>query len=282
MADIREDTIRVLGLRLPVRECGPENAEEAVVFLHGQPGSSRDWQRMLHRVGEFARAVAFDLPGLGKAEKPVDWDYGIGMYGTAVAGALDALRIRRAHLVMHDLGGGAGLMWAAAHPEAFRSAVIMSTGVLIDYQWHWFARLQRAPVIAELMARMTTRRTFKQVMRRLNPNLPDEFINQLWEDNDLSSRRAVMRMYRAAPPTGFERLRDTFRELDRPALVLWGGTDPFVPVEQAYKQLESFPSAQVVVLEQVGHWCWIEDDEGAARHVVPFFKQQFAPQPVTS
>jgi pimeloyl-ACP methyl ester carboxylesterase len=278
-AEVTRRELEVLGLRLPAIEAGPAEAEDAVVFLHGHPGSSRDWDGLLPRVGASGRAVAFDLPGLGKADKPDDWNYTIGMYGTVVAAALGVLGIRRAHLVMHDLGGGAGLLWAAAHPEAFASAVIMDTGVLIDYEWHRLAALQRKPVLGPLLVRLTNERRFRQTLRAAHRGarqLPDWFVDRLWEDYDLRSRRAMMTMYRAAPPGGFERLAPLFRKLDRPALVLWGERDPFVPVEQAHRQRESFPSAEVVVLEGSGHWPFVDNAEEAASHIVPFLEAQLA------
>jgi pimeloyl-ACP methyl ester carboxylesterase len=278
-AEVTRRDLDVLGLRLPAIEAGASDADEAVVFLHGHPGSSLDWEGLLARVGAFGRAVAFDLPGLGKADKPAGWDYTIGMYGTVVAAALGVLGVRRAHLVMHDLGGGAGLLWAAAHPEAFASAVVMGTGVLIDYDWHRLAALQRRPLIGPLMVRLTSERSFRQTLRsahRDSRQLPDWFVDRLWEDYDLRSRRAMMTMYRAAPPDGFERLAPLFRELDRPALVVWGEKDPFVPVEQAHRQRESFPSAEVVVLEGSGHWPFVDNPEEAAAHIVPFLEAQLA------
>ena len=276
-AQLRSRDLDVFGLRMPAIETGPANADEAMVFLHGHPGSSRDWEGLLLRVGEFGRGVAFDLPGLGKADKPDNWSYTIGAYGMVDTAALDRLGIKRAHLVMHDLGGGGGILWAAAHPEAFASAVIMGTGILKNYDWHGWANLMRKPVLGPLLARTTYGRAFRRTLRlqhRRGRALPEWFIDQLWEDYDYKSRRAMVTMYRNAPPGGFERLSPFFRELDRPALVLWGGKDPFVPSEQAHLQRESFPSAEVVVLEESGHWPWIDDPEGATNHIVPFLKRQ--------
>ena len=134
--------------------------------------------------------------------------------------------------------------------------------------------MQRKPLIGEAMVRLTNESRFRRTMRRFSPRLPEWFIDQLWEDYDIRSRRAMMEMYRAAPPTGFERLVPLFRALNRPALVLWGGEDPFVPVEQAYQQERSFPLAEVAVLQDCGHWLWIEDPEGAAARIVPFLQTQ--------
>jgi len=67
---VAASTLSVLGIRARVLQTGPSDAEEAVIFLHGGPGSADDWDDLLPRVGAFARAVAFDLPGFGHADKP--------------------------------------------------------------------------------------------------------------------------------------------------------------------------------------------------------------------
>src|SRR2546421_4758880 len=74
-AMLRRFEIAPMGLRTIVREAGPADSAEAIVFLHGHPGSSRDWEPLLAQAGEIGRALAFDLPGFGEAEKPANWDY---------------------------------------------------------------------------------------------------------------------------------------------------------------------------------------------------------------
>jgi pimeloyl-ACP methyl ester carboxylesterase len=61
----KETSVRVDGISSPLLEAGPREAVEAVVFVHGNPGSIADWTRLVANVGEFARAVAMDMPGFG-------------------------------------------------------------------------------------------------------------------------------------------------------------------------------------------------------------------------
>ncbi|MBV9160567.1 MAG: hypothetical protein JO309_12545 [Pseudonocardiales bacterium] len=42
------------------------------------------------------------------------------------------------------------------------------------------------------------------------------------------------------------------RSLDRPALVVWGARDPYLPVRYAQRQRETFPHAEVIVLADSG------------------------------
>ncbi len=68
MAEVGQRTVVVDGVRSLVRTSGPIGASEAVVFVHGNPGSSEDWLDLLSATGEFARAIAPDMPGYGKAD----------------------------------------------------------------------------------------------------------------------------------------------------------------------------------------------------------------------
>ena len=63
------------------------------------------------------RAVAFDFPGLGLADRPPDFDYSLVRASRAGSGeAIDALELDRCHLVVHDIGGPIGCEWASAIP----------------------------------------------------------------------------------------------------------------------------------------------------------------------
>jgi pimeloyl-ACP methyl ester carboxylesterase len=271
--DLRRSELEVGGIRTPVIESGPAQADEAAVFVHGNPGSSFYWEDLVGQVGEYGRAVAFDLPGFGRAGKPADFDYSVTGYARHLGLALDRLGIRRAHLVLHDFGGPFGLAWAAARPEAFRSATLIDTGVLLGYRWHYLARIWRTPWLGELFQATTTRAGFRLVLKRGNPRgLPTAFIDRLYDEYDRDTRRAVLRLYRATsdPAALASRLAGALRPLDRPVLVIWGKHDPYIDVEQAERQRQVFPQARIVVLEQSGHWPFADDPEGVARHVVPF------------
>lgn len=269
--------LRVEGVHTRVLQAGPSEAEEAVVFLHGSPGSANHWDHLLPRVGEFARAVAFDFPGFGEADKPAAFDYSPAGWAAFAGSTVSELGIRRAHLVMSDIGGN-GLYWAAAHPDALGSAVMINTGALIDYRWHWVARLHRAPLVGALVA-AGSRRGLRRVMgfyNRAPHRLPEEVIERWWREYDWGARRAMLRFYRATPGSADEWVVSALRRMDRPALVLWGAHDRFVPVEQAERQRESFPSSEVVVLKDSGHYPHLDDPGRVAQEVVPFLRRQLA------
>ena len=108
-------------------------AGEPVVCMHGVPASSFLYRKL---VGELAarglRGIAFDLPGLGLAERPADFDYSWTGLGRFALAAVEALGLDRFHLVVHDVGGPIGFELASADPHRIASLTILNTLVEVD------------------------------------------------------------------------------------------------------------------------------------------------------
>jgi pimeloyl-ACP methyl ester carboxylesterase len=243
-ATLTETILTVDGIRSPILQTGSPHAGEAVVFVHGNPGSSQDWARLVERAGGLARAVAWDHPGFGQADKPAGFDYTVDGYAAHLGRCLDALGVAKAHLVGHDFGGPWMLRWAAGHPDRFASATLINTGVLPGYRWHYLARIWRTPILGELFQATSTRAAFRLLLRHGNrPPLPRAFVDRMYGDMDRGTKRAILALYRATDDPGGEPARmlsAALRPLDRPALVVWGRNDPYIPVEQAHRQRQTF------------------------------------------
>src|SRR5262245_29278221 len=95
----------IAGLRCAIHDTRPPEQREAVVFVHGNPGPLDDWEDLAPAIAKFARVIAMDMPGYGRAERPRDFDYTIGGYARYLGAILDHFAIARAHLVLHDFGG---------------------------------------------------------------------------------------------------------------------------------------------------------------------------------
>jgi pimeloyl-ACP methyl ester carboxylesterase len=273
----RARRIAVDGLSSPVIEAGPQDATEAVVFVHGNPGSSTDWTALVDATGELGRPVAVDMPGFGKADKPRDFDYQVSGYADFLQGALTELGVERVHLVIHDFGGPFGLFWGLQHPQAWASVVLINIGIMPGYEWHAMARRWRTPVLGELTQAWIPRAGWRRAMQKANPKgLPAEFVDKMYDDYDHATRRTVLKLYRATPDPGSTavELGAAMAELHKPALVIWGAKDPFVGVEFAERQREFFEVEDVAILQESGHWPFQDDPQRVAQTVLPFLRKQ--------
>jgi len=275
LAPVMRSSVDVGGIRTSYLQAGAPEADEAVVFVHGNPGPSEDWRRLVSRVGILARAVAPDMPGYGESAKPDRFVYTVDGYARHLEEFLDRLGIRRVHLVLHDFGGPWGLEWLAEHPDRCASLVLINIGVMRDYPWHSLARIWRTTGLGEVFMRTTTLPALKLMLRRGNPRgLPLDAVERVYrQTRDVAGRRAVLRLYRATDLAALsEDLHRRLRGLDRPVLVVWGGRDPYVPARWAERQRETFPQARIVLLDDSGHWPMLDNPTGVERPVLAFFR----------
>lgn len=276
---VRQRTLSVAGTQSPAIEAGPVDASEAVVFVHGNPGSHSDWTGLVDAVGELGRAVAFDMPGFGHAKAPAGFGFDVSAYAQFIDAAREQLGIERVHLVLHDFGGPFGLLWGVQHADRWASLVLLNVGVMPGYQWHSMAKRWRTPVLGELTQAWIPRAAWRRIMQGSGPRrLPEQFVEKMYDEYDRETRRTVLKLYRATPDPGktAEELGGAMRELHVPTLVVWGAKDPFIGVEFAERQREFFDVDDVVVLRDSGHWAFQDDPDAVREAVVGFLRTRLS------
>lgn len=268
-------SIRVGPVTTRLLEAGPHQASEAVVFVHGNPGSAGDWATLVSEVGELRRAVAFDLPDFGQTVAGPDFGHTIDEYTEFLDQALVTLGISRVIFVLHDLGGFFGLRWAAAHPDRVAGVVLIDTGILPGYKWHRWARIWQTRGLGGLAQATVTSAMFRRQISSQEPRgLPREFIDEMYENFDRRTKAAVLDLYRDAKSISDDaaRLTPPLAEADLPALVIWGAGDPYLGSEFAERQKEAFPEADVHVLPDSGHWPYIDDPATVSHLLLDFLR----------
>ncbi|MEM6110284.1 alpha/beta fold hydrolase [Mycobacterium sp. 050272] len=120
------------GVRSFALDAGAADAEP-VVCVHGVPASAYLYRKVVAAVARRGlRGIAVDLPGLGFAERPADFDYTWSGLGRWLLAAVDALQLDRFHLLVHDIGGPIGFEVAAAQPGRIRSLTLLNTTVAVE------------------------------------------------------------------------------------------------------------------------------------------------------
>ncbi|MER5704275.1 haloalkane dehalogenase [Micromonospora sp. NPDC002296] len=98
----------------------------AFVFLHGNPGSSRLWRKVLPALDLPARLLAPDLIGMGRSGKP-DLPYRFADHARYLDAWFDRLGLNEVVLVGHDWGGALAFDRAARHPDRVRGVAFLET-----------------------------------------------------------------------------------------------------------------------------------------------------------
>jgi haloalkane dehalogenase len=226
------------GARSFVRE---EGEGEPVVLMHGIPVSSYLYRKVLPRLAERGlRGIAFDLPGLGLAEKREDFDYTWSGLGRWTGAAVDALGIERCHLVLHDIGGPIALEWAVRNRDRVLSLTVLDTLIdLTNFNRVWTMDLAAPPVVGPLWVATIRPPVARWLFylqgiadREATPaHEVDAHIALLHRDRGGRSFRKIVRGFELTEEK--ERLyTDGLREAGWPATILWGEDDPALGADQ--------------------------------------------------
>lgn len=205
--------------------------------------------------------MALDLPGFGRSGKGRAVDATMEGYDAFLERFLAHLGLQRVRMLVHDWGA-VGLLLAQRRPELIERLVVVNAVPLLGgYRWHRTAKGWRTPLLGELSMATTNALTLALLTIESNARpgpMPLSWRRSVLSHLDLGTRRAILRLYRSSPEHKLARSGERLRELDVPALVVWGMRDPYIPSRFARAYAEALPRAELLELEDAGHWPWID------------------------
>jgi pimeloyl-ACP methyl ester carboxylesterase len=265
-APIGERYAEIDGIRVFLRERRGDGIP--TIWVHGNPTDSQDWLPFL--AATEGPAIAPDLPGFGRSERPSRgaFEGSVGAHARLLADAFAELAPDGYRLVVHDWGVVA-LVAALARPEAVRRLVVINAVPLsATYRWHFVARVWRRRGIGEAFARPRSRLLTGQLLRLARAGrrpLPPDYVDRMLEHWDEGMGRAILALYRSADPDVLGAAGEQLGGIRCPALVLWGDSDPYIGAEDGRSFARALPNAEFALVEKAGHWPWIDRPELVGR-----------------
>ena len=191
------------------------------------------------------------------AGKPVKAAYNLDDMANDATGLLDALGIKKAHIVGASMGGMIAQMVAAQHPEKVLSltSIMSSTGNPGLPQ-------AKPEAMAILMTRPTSDDPEHLAQRSVDSAKVLGSPAHLPSDAEIRAR-FLEDFKRSHYPGGFTRQmaavmasgdrRDAVKTSKAPTVVIHGLADPLVPVEGGRDTAANIPGAELVEIEGMGH-----------------------------
>jgi pimeloyl-ACP methyl ester carboxylesterase len=237
---------------------------ETVILIHGLGSNKTSFFETVSALTPEYTVHAIDLPGFGSSSKPLRAPYHAAWFARAVCRFLDAMEIDRAHLVGNSLGGRVAIEVGLRSPGRVQSLSLLCPSMAWRRRRHFvpLVRLLRPELAAipHTFGDALVRQQFWSMFsrpERLHPSAADvaveEFLRTYGSVNARVAFHAAARhIYLEEPkgPTGFY---TRLRELDPPAMFVWGDEDPLVPLAFSKYVADALPSARQVMLDQCGH-----------------------------
>jgi pimeloyl-ACP methyl ester carboxylesterase len=246
-----------------------------LLLVHGYGGAAWNWAELAPRLTG-RRLLVPDLPGHG-ASGALPAAPTLAGFADALGAVCDAEGLAEVDVVGHSLGGVVGLRLAERRPELVRRLVLAAAAGISSSSRAGEVLITLAGVLrpARLAARRLDRVAASPRLRRL------VFGGFEVSNSDALSERAVHGFLRAAvlhtdtlaagralvaddPRQGLERVRC-------PVLVLWGGRDRQVPIDDAFEYARRL-RAPVRVIADCGHLLIGERPDACAKAIEEFLR----------
>jgi haloalkane dehalogenase len=246
-----------------------EGEGRPVVLFHGEPSWSFLYRKIIDELLEKRyRVIAPDQPGFGRSDKPTDigW-YSYDRHTAAAAALVEQLDLQDAVFVVQDWGGPVGLRIGTLEaPQRVSRFVAMDTGLFTGRQqmsegWHAFR---------DFVERTEDLPIGMLVKNACATDVPDEVIAAYeapfpTPESKTGARAFPLMLPLTPDDPGAEagqKVADALREDRRPVLLMWGDSDPALPLDPVGRQVQTlFPTAEALtIIHDGGHF--LQEDQG--------------------
>jgi pimeloyl-ACP methyl ester carboxylesterase len=247
----------VSGVRVHYQEVGRQDATP-LVLIHGFASSTLVWSKVFLKLAAAGfRVIVPDLLGYGYSEKPRDGEYTIEAQAKSVIGLLDRLGIEQAIMVGSSYGGAIAATCALDYIERIERLVLV--GAVNNNEPLRFAlmRLFSSRVIGDVVSPLLigSRRLLRRRMKRVYDRHSWVLDEKRVEARHLPLRAANTQraMIRTVRRWDADRISRDAHLIRQPTLLLWGETDPEIPLPDGERLHDEIPNSRLIVFRECGH-----------------------------
>ncbi len=265
------DMVAVAEWRLHVRISGSDEAP-AVLLLHGFGASLHTWDSWAEGLSASHRVIRVDLPGSGLSEPDPAGNYTDARSIQMLVALLDQLKVSRASVVGHSIGGRIAWSFAALHPDRTDHLVLVAPDGFASPGFE-YGQPAEVPAALGLM-----RHLLPKALLRMN--LKPAYGNPDFLTDALTTRYHDLMLAPGARDAMLQRLQQTtltdpvpvLARIRAPTLLLWGEADAMIPFANAKDYQQAMPGSRLVSFTGVGHLPQEEAAEASLQAVQAFLR----------
>lgn len=232
---------------------------DPLILLHSVGWSSREFDWVADELSRHYQVIAWDMPGHGDSA-PLGEGATLEDYADSIAALMDALGIKRAHLLGVSIGGLLGVAFHERHAHRLHTLAIVEAGFQDDAAWQAAWPMVEASFSAAILPREAVAPRF----RALNDMIFDRWNTDRERVGGAAMVAAMwaLRRYRYEGPLD---------RLDVPVLLLYGDKSPVATCLPMLREI--LPAADVFMLENCGHFPMIDDPAAFNAAVLGFLRR---------
>ncbi len=226
-----------------------------LVLIHGYPLDHSIWDELAPLIAHHFDLIIPDLRGFGQSDV-MEGEDSILEYASDIAELLTHLRIQKAYLAGHSMGGYVALAFARDYEERVGGLAMVSSQMAADAPERKEARRTTAKQVLEQGVGI--------VADSMAPKLSSAEGIQEFARN-LIARQKPLGIYAALNAMADRpNSSDIFASFPFPVTIIHGDADQLIPVARAREMKAALPAAHYVELAGAGHMPMMEQPSAVA------------------
>ena len=238
-----------------------EGTGSPVVLIHGNPGSTKDWERLSGSLAARHTVIAFDRPGHGQSQRPKHGDTNVEVQARLLHDVLAQLHIVRPIVVGHSWGGALALVYAINYPKEVAGLVLLAPAAYEGQDPEdILTELPAVPVIGDaanfvltpLLGAMLVRSNLKKAF---SPDpVPKKYERTVLAEWTRPKRVKAYSLDEASLNSSLKKFSPRYAEITVPVSILAGDSDRIVSEKDNAERLhQALPKSRLIVLPKTGH-----------------------------
>jgi 2-hydroxy-6-oxonona-2,4-dienedioate hydrolase len=254
-----------------------------LIMLHAVgPGGVTAWitfHKNLPALSQHFRCIAMDMPNFAKTGPVVYNEPVHNLQARTAAALMDALGIKKAHLMGNSQGGQSAMVFASHYPDRVDKLVFGACHIVTGADTYLFANTRRSarfPGARRPAAPPPSHDSIRASLADYIDNdelITDDLVDYLYR---MATGRPDLAEARAKSTSTYYDHSPDLPNITSPALIIWGRYDRICPVEVGIKCLNHLPKSRLVVLNDCGHWVSFEKPEEYNAYVLDFLRSDWA------
>jgi len=242
----------VNGIKLYYELQGPEDAP-LLVLSNGIMMSTASWAFQTAALSKHLRVLTYDCRGMWKSDHP-QGSYSMELHADDLAGLLDALDIKQAHIAGISYGAEISLVFALKYPQRTQSLVVIDGVSQIDPLLHgqtypWLAAAEKKD--PEMLFQTSYHMNFSEDWIQANREFLEGSVER-YADIDMAAFAELMKAFYELDIT------DRLDQIEVPTMIVVGEEDLIKGRRYSDILNKHIPNSEYVVVPGAGHALCLE------------------------
>jgi pimeloyl-ACP methyl ester carboxylesterase len=248
---------------------------QTILLVHGITTYSFIWTEVFETLSKQYDVIAVDLFGCGHSDKTLLVNHSLKSHAKILLRFLDQLKVDKAHIVGHDVGGGIAQIMMVSAPQRCLTVALVNS-VAYDFWPVQPIIAMRTPIIRQMAMATLDIGLFRMLIARgmYHKERVDKAMMEAFNVPLLTKegRKAFLHFAKCLNNDDLLEIEYKLRETTCPVLIIRGDNDIYLSSSISEKLHSEIPNSQLHRVATAGHFAMLDEPAQVTEVIQRFIK----------